>query len=503
MSFADLGLGPELLRAIEQAGYSEPTPIQEKAIPPILLSRDVLGCAQTGTGKTAGYALPMIEMLERTAAKARMARSLVLAPTRELAQQIANAFETLGCNHGLRLAVVIGGESMADQQKLIERGVDVLIATPGRLLDLYERGSIMLGSVKILVIDEADRMLDMGFIPDVERIVSLLPRIRQTLLFSATLGPDIKRLADAFLINAKEITIDPSATVAETVDHAVVRVEPRAKREALLHFLRSDSIASALIFCNRKKDIGPLCQYLRRNRVPVGELHGDMPQSRRTETLAAFKAGTIRMLVSSDVAGRGLDIESVSHVFNFDVPSNPEDYVHRIGRTGRAGRSGRAITLATADDDITMKSIGKLIGRAVPEIPAPNGTAAGASTTIEPRPRAAPSHERARHAPRNGRRHTRSGEREPPEPREPREPVSQIEEPAVPVALPVHETTESAEQVVARPARETKPPKPKWVRNEAPSETYEKSVPLIGMGDHVPDFLRLPVRPMQARDDEP
>jgi len=362
MSFEDLGLGPEVLQAVTDAGYTEPTPIQAQAIPLVLMGRDVLGCAQTGTGKTASFTLPMIDILAAGRAKARMPRSLVLAPTRELAAQVAKSFETYGKHHKLTMALLIGGESFAPQEAKLDRGVDVLIATPGRLLDHFERGRILLNDVKILVIDEADRMLDMGFIPDVERIVGFLPKIRQTLFFSATFPPEVRRLADAFLINPKSVTVAPPATTAATVEQFQVRCasDDYLKREALRALIRSESVTNALIFSNRKVDVDILVKSLKRHGFSVAGMHGDMAQSARTETLAAFKNGDIQLLVATDVAGRGIDVVGLSHVFNYDVPIHAEDYVHRIGRTGRAGRSGRTFMLVTPDDGKFLDAIVKM-----------------------------------------------------------------------------------------------------------------------------------------------
>src|SRR5215469_13171730 len=368
MSFADLGLSQEVLQAVADAGYTAPTPIQEQAIPHVLTGRDVLGCAQTGTGKTAGFTLPMIDILAAGRARARMPRSLILEPTRELAAQVSNAFETYGKHHKLSMALLIGGESFVDQERKLDRGVDVLIATPGRLLDLFERGKILMSDVKILVIDEADRMLDMGFIPDVERIVGLLPKIRQTLFFSATMPPEIRRLADAFLMNPKEVSVAPPASPAATVAQHLVTVEPDAKRETLRRLIRSEDVKNAIIFCNRKRDVDILYRSLAKHGLNVAALHGDMPQPKRTETLERFKEGEIRLLVASDVAARGLDIQGMSHVFNFDVPIHAEDYVQRIGRTGRAGREGRAFTLAAPEDGRFVQAIEQLIGKPIPPV---------------------------------------------------------------------------------------------------------------------------------------
>ncbi len=365
MTFDDLGLSPEILKAIEDVGYTTPTPIQEKAIPHVLMGRDVLGCAQTGTGKTASFTLPMIEILASGRARARMPRSLILEPTRELAAQVAESFERYGKYHKLNTALLIGGSSLSDQEKLLDRGVDVLIATPGRLLDLFERGKVILIDTKLLVIDEADRMLDMGFIPDVERIVSLLSKIRQTLFFSATMPPEIRRLADAFLMNPKEVTVSPPTSTAETVEQGLLRVAGKAKekRAALRALLRDEAVTSALVFCNRKRDVGVLYRSLARHGFSAAELHGDMAQPARMETLDRFKRGEVKILVCSDVAARGLDIPAVSHVFNFDVPTHAEDYIHRIGRTGRAGRSGRAVTLALAEERRSLDAVIRLIDR--------------------------------------------------------------------------------------------------------------------------------------------
>jgi superfamily II DNA/RNA helicase len=367
-TFHDLGLSEEILRAVSEAGYDTPTPIQAQAIPYVLMNRDIMGCAQTGTGKTASFTLPMIDILAQGRARARMPRSLILEPTRELAAQVAQQFDIYGRHQNLSKALLIGGVSFEDQDRLLDRGVDVLIATPGRLLDHFERGRVLLSDVKLLVIDEADRMLDMGFIPDVEKIVSLMPKIRQTLMFSATMPPVIRRLAEQFLMNPKEITVSPPSSTAETVSQSLVIVDQREKRNALRTLLRTEDVRNALIFCNRKRDVSVVQNSLKRHGIEAGSLHGDMDQFQRTDTLNAFKNGDIKLLVCSDVAARGLDIEAMSHVFNFDVPINADDYVHRIGRTGRAGRSGRAITLAAPDEKRYLDTIVSLTGVDIPRL---------------------------------------------------------------------------------------------------------------------------------------
>src|SRR5437899_10854921 len=371
MSFESLGLSAPVLQAVTEKGYTTPTPIQEKAIPIVLMGRDVLGCAQTGTGKTASFVLPMIDILAEGRAKARMPRSLILEPTRELAAQVAENFETYGKHNKLTMALLIGGVSFPDQERVLERGADVLIATPGRLLDHIERGGILLNDVKILVIDEADRMLDMGFIPDVERIVSLLPQLRQTLFFSATMPPEIKRLADRFLSNPKEVTVSPPASAGTNIVQGLVVVLEAEQREALRALIKSQDVKNAIVFCNRKRDVALLQGSLKKHGFNAGALHGDMSQPARMETLDRFKQGEIQILVASDVAARGLDIVDMSHVFNFDVPFSPEDYVHRIGRTGRAGKIGHSFTLASPSDGGLVEAIEKLIGTIIPRIDVP------------------------------------------------------------------------------------------------------------------------------------
>lgn len=385
MKFSDLGLSDGLSRAVADLGYETPTPIQEKSIPIVLMGRDILGSAQTGTGKTASFTLPMIDILASGRAKARLPRSLILAPTRELAAQVADSFEKFSVNNKLSMALLIGGVSFADQNAALSKGVDVLIATPGRLLDHFERGKVLLNDVKVLVIDEADRMLDMGFIPDVEKIVSLLPRMRQTLFFSATLSDDIQKLGSKFVMNPKIIEVAPPASTAENVAQHLIWSDSKAKRQVLRDLLGAEKVKNAVIFCNRKRDISTLVTSLTRHGFSAVALHGDMTQSARLEALQKFKDGEVPLLIASDVAARGLDIAGLSHVFNFDVPMSAEDYVHRIGRTGRAGKSGRAFTIAAGKDDIKyIGSIEALIGKPIPPITLDNAKISNATTSAAP-----------------------------------------------------------------------------------------------------------------------
>ena len=364
-TFAELGLSPKVQAAIEAAGYANPTPIQQAAIPVAVTGRDVLGIAQTGTGKTASFVLPMIARLETGRARARMPRSLILAPTRELAAQVAQSFEKYGINHKLNVALLIGGVSMDDQVRKLDRGVDVLIATPGRMLDHFQRGRLMLMGVEILVIDEADRMLDMGFIPDIEKICKLLPPRRQTLFFSATMPPEITRLVSQFLRDPERIEVARPATTAKTITQRF-RFTPDGedwvKRELLRDMIRTENVKNAIIFCNRKRDVAILLKSLQKHGFNAGALHGDMDQKSRMETLDKFRNGEISLLAASDVAARGLDIPDVSHVFNFDLPWQSDDYVHRIGRTGRAGREGTAHSIVTPDELKSFKDIEKMLG---------------------------------------------------------------------------------------------------------------------------------------------
>ena len=388
MKFNELGLSEKVLKAVEASGYDTPTPIQEQAIPHALQGRDVLGIAQTGTGKTAAFTLPMLSMLERGRARARMPRTLILEPTRELAAQVEEAFGKYGVNHKLNLALLIGGVSFGDQETKIARGADVVIATPGRLLDFTERGGLLLNAIEILVIDEADRMLDMGFIPDIERICKLVPFTRQTLFFTATMPPEIRRITEAFLHNPVKVEVSKPATAAVTVTQSQVPSgrEAHQKRDVLRRLLRdAKDLKNAIIFCNRKRDVAILYKSLQKHGFSVGALHGDMDQPARMAALDQFRKGELPLLVASDVAARGLDIPEVSHVFNFDVPHHPDDYVHRIGRTGRAGRSGTAISIVTSPDQKSVVAIEKLIGQAIPKADGDFAPSADASDHDEPR----------------------------------------------------------------------------------------------------------------------
>ncbi len=505
MSFESLGLSAPVLQAVTEKGYTTPTPIQEKAIPIVLMGRDVLGCAQTGTGKTASFVLPMIDILAEGRAKMRMPRSLILEPTRELAAQVAENFDIYGKYNKLNMALLIGGVSFDDQERALEKGVDVLIATPGRLLDHFERGKVLLNDVKVLVIDEADRMLDMGFIPDVERIVGLLPPLRQTLFFSATMPPEIKRLADRFLQNPKEVTVSPPASAGTNIVQGLVVVPEEEKREALRRLIKSQEIKNALVFCNRKRDVALLQSSLKKHGFNAGALHGDMSQPARMETLEKFKQGEIQILVASDVAARGLDIVDMSHVFNFDVPFSPEDYVHRIGRTGRAGKTGHSFTLASPSDGGLIEAIEKLIGTTIPRIEVP-GLEAVALEAGDGRRRgrgrsrgrggakpgsSKPHERRPQHEPRQEPRHRPSGEQQ--------ASVGPRKEPHAPEHRP-QEHRVREHHAKEHPAREQHKERPQAQRERRPEQRGERhperdsgSSPK-GLGDHVPAFLARPSR---------
>ncbi|MFZ5618943.1 MAG: DEAD/DEAH box helicase, partial [Pseudomonadota bacterium] len=360
MKFEDLGLEPNILKAVHEAGYETPTPIQEAAIPEALKGRDVLGIAQTGTGKTASFTLPMIQRLAKGRARARMPRTLVLCPTRELAAQVSENFEKYGKYHKLSMALLIGGVSFGDQDAKLTRGVDVLIATPGRLLDHFERGKLLLNGIEVMVVDEADRMLDMGFIPDIERIFKLTPMTRQTLFFSATMPPEIQRITDTFLRDPVRIAVARQATAAATITQKIIRLPAggdELKRMTLRRLLDRPDVRSGIIFCNRKSTVDVIAKSLQKHGYDARPIHGDLPQAYRTETIEKFRAGEVKFIVASDVAARGLDIPDVSHVFNYDTPFHPEDYVHRIGRTGRAGKEGAAYMLVAPSDAKAYRAI--------------------------------------------------------------------------------------------------------------------------------------------------
>jgi len=383
--FSDLNLNSKVLKAIEEAGYESPTPIQAGAIPPALAGRDVLGIAQTGTGKTASFTLPMITLLARGRARARMPRSLVLCPTRELAAQVAENFDTYAKHVKLTKALLIGGVSFKEQDLAIDKGVDVLIATPGRLLDHFERGKLILNDVKVMVVDEADRMLDMGFIPDIERIFGLTPFTRQTLFFSATMAPEIERITNTFLSNPERIEVARQATTSENIEQGVLLFkasrkdrEASEKRKVLRALIdaEGEKCTNAIIFCNRKMDVDVVAKSLKKYGYDAAPIHGDLDQSQRTKTLDGFREGALRFLVASDVAARGLDVPSVSHVFNFDVPSHAEDYVHRIGRTGRAGRDGKAIMICVPRDERNLADVESLVQNEIPRLENPLGGSA-------------------------------------------------------------------------------------------------------------------------------
>ncbi|KQU61771.1 DEAD/DEAH box helicase [Sphingomonas sp. Leaf339] len=445
MPFADLGLSDELLQAVTEAGYTEPTPIQAAAIPPVLMMRDIIGIAQTGTGKTASFVLPMIDILAHGRSRARMPRSLILEPTRELAAQVAENFEKYGANSKLSMALLIGGVSMGDQIKALEKGVDVLIATPGRLMDLFGRGNILLTGCSMLVIDEADRMLDMGFIPDIEEICTKLPKQRQTLLFSATMPAPIKRLADKFLDNPKMIEVARPASTNINITQWLVPVKGSSvdKRDRLRQILAQEEVTNAIVFCNRKTTVRELNKSLKQAGFKSGEIHGDMEQAQRIAELDLFKDGHINILVASDVAARGLDIKGVSTVFNFDAPWHPDDYVHRIGRTGRAGATGTAYTFIAPDDAENVENIEKLTGQKIPRLAM---TEATRSTQAE----TASEQEPARERPRRGGR-TRAD----------RTPSAAVD---APVATALVEEAPAVEARAERPARASRRDAPRDAR---------------------------------------
>ena len=544
MKFSDLGLSERVLAAVEASGYTTPTPIQAEAIPHVLQRRDVLGIAQTGTGKTAAFTLPMLSMLEKGRAKARMPRTLILEPTRELAAQVEESFLRYSGNQKLNVALLIGGVSFGDQDAKITRGVDVLIATPGRLLDHFERGKLLLSGVELLVIDEADRMLDMGFIPDIERICKMVPFTRQTVFFTATMPPEIQRITEQFLHNPVKVEVARASSTASTITQRLVASGAKdfQKREVLRNLIRGqETFKNAIIFANRKIEVATLCRSLIRHGFNAAAIHGDLDQPARMAALDGFRAGRIDLLIASDVAARGLDIPDVSHVFNYDLPTHAEDYVHRIGRTGRAGKSGTAISIVCPRDDKYLNAIEGLtkskiewegphindfvpppyeereerpsrsrkpprpanrrdhaprrestqpLATDAPLEPAAIGTP-GESSGRPPRaPRAerAPREERAPRAERAPREERAPrAERAPREERAPRA----EREPQAEARAPRPERSERA----PRPEREPRNDAPRAARPERVYRDREDNVPTPkGLGDHMPGFLMRSVR---------
>ena len=481
-SFSDLGLSQKVLKAVTSSGYSVPTPIQAKAIPHVLARKDVLGIAQTGTGKTAAFTLPMLTLLEQGRARARMPRTLILEPTRELAAQVEENFMKYGAEHKLNVALLIGGVSFGDQDMKITRGVDVLIATPGRLLDHFERGKLLMTGIEVLVIDEADRMLDMGFIPDIERICKLTPFTRQTLFFTATMPPEIQRITEQFLSNPIKVEVSRPATTASTITQRVVASGSKdfEKRDTLRRTLRdSVDLKNAIIFCNRKRDITVVVKSLEKHGFNVGGLHGDMDQRARMAMLESFKAGRVPLLVASDVAARGLDIPDVSHVINYDIPIHADDYVHRIGRTGRAGRTGTAYSIVSKVDVKYLDAIQTLIKTTI-EWEGVNleNFVPAVSDRDEDHPR---SSSRGKYG--------RSPDRSKP-PRNEREEKSERRDEKRPEkveteSVRTEDAFERQPNIPSRPPQSL--PRDKFVRDDdGPS--------VKGMGDHLPDFMRIPIK---------
>lgn len=458
IKFKDLDLDSKILKAIEDVGYETPTPIQAEAIPHALQGRDVLGIAQTGTGKTASFVLPMLNRLAKGRARARMPRSLVLCPTRELAAQVAENFESYSKYLKLNMALLIGGVSFKDQDKLIDRGVDVLIATPGRLLDHFERGKLMLTGVQIMVVDEADRMLDMGFIPDIERIFKLTPFTRQTLFFSATMAPEITRITQEFLQNPVRVEVARQATTSETITQKVCEFsasnrgnEAKEKRALLRGILNAEKVVNGIIFCNRKSNVDIVAKSLKKHGMDAAPIHGDLDQSVRTRVLDGFREGNLKFLVASDVAARGLDVPDVSHVINFDVPIHAEDYVHRIGRTGRAGRDGKAITIVMPYETKYLDAIEDLVKNKIDRMDPPV-----VETGRKPRGEKPARQEK----PKQEKREQHSTSKQPP-----------------------HERTERKQQ--ERKQQDRKPQDRK--QNNNGRGRHDNRV--VGMGDHVPAFI--------------
>jgi len=489
--FSELNLNPKVLKAVEEAGYDTPTPIQAGAIPPALEGRDVLGIAQTGTGKTASFTLPMITLLARGRARARMPRSLVLCPTRELAAQVAENFDIYAKHVKLTKALLIGGVSFKEQDLLIDKGVDVLIATPGRLLDHFERGKLLLTGVQVMVVDEADRMLDMGFIPDIERIFSLTPFTRQTLFFSATMAPEIERITNTFLSAPARVEVARQATASETIEQGVVmfkasrRDREGTEKRALLRKLidgEGDACSNAIIFCNRKSDVDIVATSLKKYGYDAAPIHGDLDQSQRTKTLEGFREGTLRFLIASDVAARGLDVPAVSHVFNFDVPSHAEDYVHRIGRTGRAGRKGKAMMICVPKDEKNFAAIEKLIQKEIPRIENPLG-----ETVVEPSVDATEEKKDSKS------RRARGGRGR----GKPSDKTQDAQQPDVQEATPIEVQKDTLKEPVKAVERsEDQKPDHDKSRNRRPdrggrNDRGGRDSNVVGMGDHMPSFIAL------------
>jgi len=508
MTFDELNLDPRILKAIAETGYTSPTPIQAEGIPPALEGKDVLGIAQTGTGKTAAFSIPMINRLVKGRARARMPRTLVLAPTRELAAQVAENFETYSKHVKLSMALLIGGVSFKDQDQKIDRGVDVLIATPGRLLDHVERGKLMLSGIDIMVVDEADRMLDMGFIPDIERIFKMTPFTRQTLFFSATMPPEITRLTQEFLSNPVRVEVARASSASETITQGLATVNadrkdklPKAKRDALRAILNDegDAVTNAIIFCNRKRDIAVVEKSLKKHGFSVGSLHGDLDQRVRMATLDDFRENRITLLVASDVAARGLDIPAVSHVFNFDVPTHSEDYVHRIGRTGRAGRSGKAYTLATPVEAKYVEQIETMLKTEIPKIDLP-----GDSGTPAPAPEQAEEEKPKASRTRRGSRPKSSRAEKAEE-----APAIVEQQPAErpePEAKP--DRREPRQDKVVAKRDEPRSDEPRGRRRDGRGRDNDRGPRVKGLGDHMPAFMLIPIptitsTPPDGDDQEP
>jgi len=521
--FSELGLSPATLQAVADAGYHTATPIQADAIPVVLQGRDVLGIAQTGTGKTAAFTLPMIDKLAAGRARARMPRALVIEPTRELADQVAEAFEKYAKGQKLSWALLIGGVSFSDQEQKLDRGVDVLIATPGRLLDHFERGKLLLTGVQMMVVDEADRMLDMGFIPDIERIFKLTPPKRQTLFFSATMPPEITRLTKQFLNDPQRIEVAKPATTASTITQNLVRIptqDPKAKRTALRELIGRADVKNGIVFCNRKAEVDVVAKSLRKHGLDAAAIHGDLDQQTRMRTLAAFRSGELRLLCASDVAARGLDIPDVSHVFNYDVPHHADDYVHRIGRTGRAGRSGQTFMIVTPADSRNLDKILKLTGHAPEEITLDLDWA-----NIKDEPRAGGRERGGRSGGRDrdrsrGRDRAPRGDRPPRAPREeaqaeaPRDPAPERVSAPEPERIAAPEIEAEAPRPRQRQPRPERPLPPPPVQAERPArrddrrdgrrdgrrDREDRDDGVVGFGSDVPAFLARPPGPRRSDD---